>query len=219
MIAAMVSFPAMGQEMDSLPPVPSVPVAVSFFAPLLVPIKIVQDEAALRDFLVSPEFTSYRREKGDVPAVDMLFRHGLDLCWGNTGEALLICMLATFEHRTLGLRIPVIGMVLWLPLTGEYKDEFDRRVRALPSLLYGDTPPEGDRDKLQHFFGSAFLTVLFESPDAADDVGQFIEVEEEAFIEGGVNDARDVRANKEGQRFGLTLMSHREALPSEFIGK
>ncbi len=214
-----VPFSARAQQPDSLPPVPNVPVAVSFFAPLLVPVKVMQDESVLRDFVVSPEFASYRRTRGDPAAVDLLFRHGLQLAWGNTGEALLICMLATFDHRTVGIRLPVVHVVLWIPLTGEFRDDFRMRVDSLPSVLYPDTPPEGDRDKLQHFFGSAFLTVLTGSTESADDVGEFVETGEEAFIVGGVNDVRDVRANQEGQRFAEALMADEEALPSNYLGR
>lgn len=217
-LAAMGSTRGAAQTTDSLPPVPDVPVAVSFFVPLIFPIKVVQDESALRDLVVSPEFTSYRRARGDLAAVDFLFRRGLQLTWGNTGEALLICMLATFDHRIVGIRLPIIRIVLWLPLTGEFEEAFDRRVAALPSVLYPDTPPEGDRDKLQHFFGSAFLSIAFGSTESADDVGEFVETEEEAFIIGGVNDPRDVRANREGQRFAEALATRVDALPSEFLG-
>ncbi|MGA9121257.1 MAG: hypothetical protein WB699_17960 [Bacteroidota bacterium] len=213
-----VSSNAMAQSPDSLPPVPNVPVALSFFAPIIFPVKVIQDEAELRDFVTSREFALWRTRNGDPGAVDLLFRRSLQLCWGNTGEALLICMLATFDHRTLGLRLPLVGFVLWLPLTGEFQEDFDRRVRDLPSHLYADTPPEGDRDKLQHFFGSAWLTLVFDSPESADDLGEFIETGEEAFVVGGVRDDRDVRANRDGQRFGMALMSRTGALPSEFFG-
>jgi hypothetical protein len=210
---------AVAQSADSLPPVPSVPVALSFFAPIIVPLKVIQDEAQLREFVVSPVFARWRAQQGDLPAVDLLFRRSLQLCWGNTGEALLVCALATFDHRTLGLRLPVINFVLWLPLTGEFPEDFERRVQALPSRLYPDTPPEGDRDKLQHFFGSAYLTLVFDSPESADDVGEFIETGEEAFVVGGVRDPRDERANREGQKFGLGLMANVETLPSEYLGR
>ncbi len=217
-LLAPISVCATAQQTDSLPPVPDVPIAISFFAPLIVPVKVVQDESALRDFVVSPEFSSYRRIRGDVAAVDFLFRRGLQLAWGNTGEALLICMLATFDHRTLGIRLPIVDVVLWLPLTGEFRAEFQQRVASLPFALYRDSPPEGDRDKLQHFFGSAFLTLVTGSSESADNVGEFVETEEEAFIVGGVNDVRDVRANREGQRFAEALMVRTETLPSEYLG-
>ncbi len=208
-----------GTQLDTLvpPPVEAVPAVVSFFAPLILPIKIIQDESQLRDYVAGDEFAHVLRVAGDRVAVDFIFRRALQLSWNNTGEALLISMLATFEHRMLGIRLPVIGFQLWLPLTGEFEEDFVRRVRALPSRLYPDSPREGDRDKLQHFFGSAMLTVMLESSSEADEIGLFVEEEEESFVVGGVNDVRDLRANREGQRFGQALIHSVHALPSSYL--
>ncbi|HEX9006587.1 MAG TPA: hypothetical protein VF889_04800, partial [Bacteroidota bacterium] len=158
-----------------------------------------------------------RRAVGDRGAVDVLFRRALERSWNNTGEACLICLLAVLDHRTLGIRFPLLGPLLWIPLTGEFEDAYRARVHALPSRLYADTPPEGDRDKLQHFFGSALLTILCESASSSDAFGLFVEEEEEAFIVGGTNDPRDVRANRQGQRFALALMDSLGTLPSPFL--
>jgi hypothetical protein len=117
----------------------------------------------------------------------------------------------------VGIRAPVIGAILWVPLTSEFPDEFSSRVNALPRWLYDDTPPEGDRDKLQHFFGSALVTLLFESPETAQRIGDFVEWGEEAFILGGVSDERDKRANVNGQRFGMNLLEGLNVRPSVFF--
>jgi hypothetical protein len=123
------------------------------------------------------------------------------------------------DHQRVGVRLPLIGAILWFPLTSEFGGEFRARVDALPSRLYADTPPGrgGDRDKLQHFFGSAFLTAVTESAESADRVGLFIEWGEERFIVGGLNDERDVRANRQGERFGLHLLSDPDTRPSRFF--
>lgn len=208
---------AQEEEGAGLPPVRDFPAVVSFLATVLFPIKIIQDEARLRDFVLSEQFARARRAMGDRRAVDLLFRRALELSWNNTGEALFISMLATLEHRSLGIKLPLIGPLLWIPLTGEFEDAFRERVACLPERLYPDTPPEGDRDKLQHFFGSAFLTVLSESAESSDAVGVFVEEEEEVFVVGGSNDVRDLRADRQGQRFALALMNDRETLPSPFL--
>ncbi|MBM2842095.1 MAG: hypothetical protein HW412_2623, partial [Bacteroidetes bacterium] len=74
-------------------------------------------------------------------------------------------------------------------------------------------------DKLQHFFGSAFLTYAFESQDVAARFGEFVEMEEERFIVEGSLDQRDIRANIQGQGFGFHLLSDPAALPSRFLEK
>lgn len=201
----------------ALPGAEEPPPLLAFITPLIMPVKIIQDESCLREYVKSDEFAEFRRTSGDRRAVDRIFREALHLSWGNRGEALLLSMLATFDHRIIGVRL-MFGAVLWLPLTGEFPEDFNRRVSALPRILYPDTPPEGDRDKLQHFFGSAWLTIALGSDSTADTIGEFIEDGEELAIVGGVRDPRDLRANRDGQRFALALDNDLSVLPSSFIG-
>jgi hypothetical protein len=205
----------------SLPPLPPrerVPALLTLLSPLIIP-KVLQDCCLLKEYVRSEELARAREAHGDLYAVDCVFDRAMRLCWNNVSEALLLSAFALMDHRRVGVRLPLIGAILWFPLTSEFDGEFRERVDALPSRLYADTPPGsgGDRDKLQHFFGSAFLTVLTESAEGADRVGLFIEWGEDQFIVGGVNDERDVRANRQGERFGLRLLSDPDARPSRFI--
>ena len=197
---------------------PEVPEGISFFASLFPP-KAVHDLEDLKGFIRSSEFASIRRQYGDLYAVDAIFDHAMRASWNNVYEALIVSLVCTMEHRMFGVRLPLIGPLLWFPLTSEFQEDFQARVKALPRNLYADTPqdPEGDRDKLQHFFGSAFLAYLCESRDSADRVGSFIEWGEEQFIVGGVSDARDMRANRQGEEFGFRLLQDRNLHPSTFF--
>jgi len=199
-------------------PMLEVPEAVSFFGPFFVP-KLIADGCAIKDYVRSEEYARVRVQFGDTRAVDALFDKAMRLSWNNVYEALLISLFSTMDHRRFGVRLPVVGPLLWVPLSSEFPEEFEQRVRALPSRLYEDTPEDhaGDRDKLQHFFGSAFLTYCFESKDVAARVGDFIETYEERIIVGGVLDARDFRANVQGQEFGMRLLDDRSLLPSTFL--
>ena len=190
--------------------------AVQFFAPFVFP-KIIQDGYRLKEYIVSDELAESRRRDGDALAVDAIFERAVDLSWGNRYEALLLAFVATMDHRRFGMKVPLLGPILWAPLTSEFPEDFQRRIRALPSRLYADTPREGDRDKLQHFFGSAFLTYVFESTEVADRFGTFVEKGEDAFIVGGVLDDRDFRANRQGAAFGLRLLQDESARPSLFL--
>jgi hypothetical protein len=112
----------------------------------------------------------------------------------------------------------VLGPLIWLPLTSEFEDEFQERIDNLPSAIYSDSPPEtGDSDKLQHFFGSAFLAFVSESRETAQRVGVFVEWGEDRFIVGGAVDERDLRANLQGQMFGLALLEEPRSRPSTFL--
>ncbi len=191
---------------------------IRFLAPVLVP-KIMQDAYRLREYLRGEEFESVRLQRGDLYAVDEIFAKARELTWDNLYEALLISFLATLDHRRIGVQAPSVGSLLWFPLTSEFEDEFEDRVKALPRKVYPDSPggEAGDRDKLQHFFGSAFLAYTFESRQAAERVGDAVELGEERFIVEGVLDERDVRANHHGQSFGLTLLRDTAARPSDVL--
>ena len=184
----------------------------TYFPPLLI-----EDGIELKSFIRSKTFREIREQFSDMKAVDAIYIRAMKLTSSNAAVALLIASLATFDHRVVGLKIPIFKLVF--PLSNESEKEFARRVSNLPTRLYADSPTNfyGDRDKLQHFFGSAFLTFVFESRDASERFGTFIEKGEDAFIIDGANDERDARANHQGQQFGLSLLNDNHRLPSEFI--
>ncbi len=185
---------------------------LTYFPPLFI-----QHGIDLKAFLRSTAFKRIRKRFGDLRSVDAVYVRAMQLTDNNTAVALLLSALATFDHRTVGLKIPLVS--LFFPLSDESLGEFTRRVNNLPAELYADTPPgaAGDRDKLQHFFGSAFLTYVFESRSAAERFGEFVEREEEVIIVGGVNDVRDLRADRQGQDFGVALLSDNHRFPSGFF--
>jgi hypothetical protein len=177
----------------------------------------IQHGIELKSFVRSKTFHRLRNVYGDVRALDALFIRAMRMTNNNTAVSLLLATIASFDHRVVGLKIPVFN--LYFPLSDESERDFLRRIKNLPSRLYADTPNDssGDRDKLQHFLGSAFLTFAFESQDAAMRIGDFVEEGEEAFIVGGVNDDRDLRSDRQGQAFGAALLDDNRRLPSEFL--
>jgi hypothetical protein len=207
-----------GHAQPPLDPRPKIPPLVTALSPLLLP-KVIGDCWLLKEYLRSDEFAGVRHAYGDLYAVDVVYDRALRLAWNNTYEALLITAFATMDHRRVGIRVPMLGSLLWFPLSSEFQEDFDARVNALPSRLYFDTPDDraGDRDKLQHFFGSAFLAYTLESDDAPGRIGDFIEWGEERFIVGGVNDERDQRANFQGRTFGLRLLGDDSVWPSDYL--
>lgn len=185
---------------------------LTWYPPLLI-----RNGIELKDFIRSDEFAAYRRWAGDALAVDAIYVRAMSLTANNTAAALLLATVATFDHYVVGIRVPLLN--LFLPLSNESYDDYAARVRNLPADFYADTPPgsHGDRDKLQHFFGSAFVALAFESRDAAARVGDFIEIGEDAAIVDGVLDIRDKRANWNGREFGYSLLSDNRRYPSQFL--
>lgn len=181
----------------------------------LVPTVAMQHSVQLKAFLRSRTFARLRTAYGDRRAVDAIFVRAMRITHNNTGVALLLATAATMDHDVVGVRLPVIQP--YLPLTSEPKEEFRARRDNLPTRFLADSPAGGDRDKLQHFFGSAALTLLFGSAGPAEDFGEFVEVGEDAFIVEGKTDVRDRRTNRQGQAFGEALLDDIHRLPSEFL--
>jgi hypothetical protein len=141
--------------------------------------------------------------------MDMIYLRAMNEAGGDIGAALFASLIATFEHR----KIP-FTFGLSLPLTLESDASFTRRVDRLPRRLFADRPEGDDRDKLQHFFASAWLAWGLDNGEIADVIGLAVEAGEHAFIAGGANDRRDVRANRLGHLFVELLRQYPRAVPS-----
>ncbi len=187
------------------------------------PSELIGNGIEIKSYVRSSRFRDLRKNFGDLRAVDAIYIRALRLTDGNTGMALLYSSIAAMDHRIVGIKVPLLK--LCLPLSNESEEEFCSRVANLPSHFYEDVPHNeaGDRDKLQHFFGSAFVAFTFESRGAAERIGNFIEWGEDAFIVDGAYDERDMRANRQGRELGLALLNAARAetgnpiLPSDFL--
>ena len=186
-----------------------------FFGGLFTP-QLVKDARSIRDYIRDPRFVELTRRCGDLRGMDEIFLKALRITEYNIGRALFLSMIACLEHQNVDFEVPVVGIVD-LPLTFESDSLFKARISHLPSRLYRDTSPEGDRDKLQHFFGSAYLSFVSESPEFARSAGNMVEWGEARMIVGGVDDPRDKRANKQGETFGHDLLFIKTMLPSDYL--
>lgn len=186
---------------------------VTLFPPILL-----HNISELKSFIRSDEFLAYKKQNGDQDAVDSIFSKAKELTRGNIGISLLICAIATLDHYTLGIKIPLIN--LYIPLTNETKADYKKRTDNLPSHFYSNSPKYlyGDKDKLQHIFGSAFLIYVFETEGLAERYSLFVEKIEDRYIKDGNYDKRDIEANKDGQKFGRLLMDNKNTKPSDVLG-
>ncbi len=108
----------------------------------------------MRLLLRSSQWKSYKEQIVDTTAMNMIYELSYALCNGRSKSALLASGVAVLDHRSIPLRLP-FGLVLNIPLTLESETRFQSRTSALPTYLYSAT--REDRDKLQHFFFSAYL--------------------------------------------------------------
>jgi hypothetical protein len=188
-----------------------------FFGDIFTP-ALIKDTREIRAYVRDERFALLLKRCGDVRAADWIYLKALRIADHDIGRALFLSMMATLEHRNMDLKVPVVGAIR-LPLTFEEDSLFDSRYRNLPSRLYPDTPPgaAGDKDKLQHFFASAYLSYLSGSPSVARTSGDLVERGEAEFVVGGVDDPRDRRANGQGERFGRDLVVVKTLLPSDYF--
>lgn len=170
----------------------------------------------LRDFIRSENFKTLKEKFGDVHAIDIIYKKSLALCNYDIEGALLVCGFATLDHRKIDFKLPIVGLKIPIILTSESKEKFKNRTLNLPSKIFSDTLD--DRDKLQHFFFSAYITYKNIGKKTADKIGLLVEEGEKIGL-NLVRDERDIMANRLGQKFGLSLHRNPFTLPSRFFKK
>ncbi|HTY37122.1 MAG TPA: hypothetical protein VMH23_08410 [Bacteroidota bacterium] len=188
---------------------------VRFIGNALTP-DLIKETRKIRAYVRDPRFLELMKRCGDARAVDAIYLRSLKIAEHNISRALFLALMGTLEHRNVDFKVPVVGPI-GVPLTFEADSLFNTRFKNLPSRLYRDTPPEGDRDKLQHFFASAYISYASESRELARNGGNFVEWGEAQFVVGGVDDPRDRRANRHGEQFGHDLLTVKTLLPSDYF--
>jgi hypothetical protein len=177
---------------------------------------LIKETRQVRAYVRDQRFAELVKRCGDVRAMDFLYLKALRISDHNITRALFLSMVGCLDHQNVDLKVPLLG-TLGVPLTFEEDSLYKARHENLPSRLYDDTPPEGDKDKLQHFFGSAYIAFASESRELARTSGDLVEWGEAKFVVGGVDDPRDRRSNKQGERFGHDLLSVKNLLPSDYL--
>ena len=179
---------------------------------------VFRDRITLEKYLRDRRFQRIRTLCGDTLAVDEIFAKAVEIADGSTGYALLLAALATFDHHRLGVIVPLIGVISF-PLAIESRPDYAIRYSHLPRRVLPDSAGRHrrDRDKLQHFFGSAYLAYESDSKSFAQFVGDFVEWGEPRFIVGGDYDERDKYANRLGEEFGMRLLDGEKLLPSDIL--
>jgi hypothetical protein len=164
----------------------------------------------MRDFIESPEFAAFDSSNAPEAVFNEIYFEALTMAHGDRTDALLAASFGSFEHEYIPLTI--FGAEIDVPLTSEDHSRFILRVSHLPAHLYHI--PEGDRDKIQHFFGSAWLKSLFGMDWLVHLAGEGVEAGETLFVIGDPRDPRDIHANGDGLRFELKAEQSMQHLPS-----
>jgi hypothetical protein len=170
-------------------------------------------------YIASEKFIYLRNEIGDVAAADTIFQAATNFTNGNISDALLALMFATVPYRDVPIQIPLINTSVNFPLTSADEETFLEKNNNLPRYLFFDSPQNdyGDKDKLAHFFGSAFLSYESHIFDIGKLIGYFVEAFEENFKVQSSVDLRDLDVNDYGRLFGDLLKENKDLLPSQIF--
>ncbi|MFO7525142.1 MAG: hypothetical protein R6W68_06780 [Ignavibacteriaceae bacterium] len=173
----------------------------------------------LSEYISSDRFLEINRIIGDIPSTDSIFSEALKYTGYDYAEALLALTFTTVPYRKVPIQIPIFNIILEYPLTSADEKTFLLKNENLPRYLFLDSPINeyGDKDKLAHFFGSAFLSYQSHLFDLGELIGYFVEAFEESFKVQSTIDLRDLDVNEYGRLFGNLLKRNKNVLPSQIF--
>jgi hypothetical protein len=173
----------------------------------------------MRDFIAGEYFFEFKRNNGDMKAIDEIYNYAFWLTDGDIPQALFISAFSTLPYKSTPAKLPLINIDIMFYFSLESESNFKKRYGNLPSHFLSDSPetPFGDKDKLTHYFGSACLSYITNLKGVAEYVGYMIEVGEAVFSLEGYYDERDVKINLMGADYGLALLRNYAIMPSQYI--
>ena len=173
----------------------------------------------ISEYIALDKSLELKNKIGDVAFTDSIFIEAMICTNGNISDALLGLMLATVPYREVPVQVPLINSSINYPLTSADQETFLKKNENLPRYIFFDTPHNdyGDKDKLAHFFGSAFLSHESNIFDIGKLIGYFVEAFEESFKVQSSVDLRDLDVNEYGRLFGDLLKENKDLLPSQIF--
>lgn len=173
----------------------------------------------LSEFIASDYFLELKNENPDLVLVDSIYKRAIQFYNDDYEEALLALTFTTIPYRRVPIVIPLIKSRLYYPLISANDSISNLKNQNLPRRLFYDTPESdyGDKDKLAHFFGNAFIGYAENILNLADVFGYFVEAFEEDFKAQTEVDFRDVDVNWYGVLFGDLLETNKSIMPSQIM--
>lgn len=173
----------------------------------------------ISEFIASDYFKGLSKNNSDLALVDTMFLRAVHFEDFDYSEALLALTFAVVPYKKVPVRIPLLNIMLDYPLTSAEDSVFFLKNKHLPKNLYFDTPKDdfGDKDKLAHFFGSAYISYTSKVFDFGNLIGYFVEEFEEKFKVQSAADPRDMMTNVLGKIFGKILKKNKTILPSQVL--
>lgn len=171
----------------------------------------------LSNYIASDEFKKVKEANTDLAQLDLLFLKAMSYFRGNISEALLCLTFTCLPFNKIDFKTP-FG-ILNIPLPSPSIKIFQKRLINLPKNIFVTSPESdfGDKDKLSHFFGNAFLRYNISVFNFSKFIGIFVEKTEQNFFANGAFDRRDIIANHFGELFAEMLKLDPSAKPSKAL--
>jgi len=174
----------------------------------------------LSEFIASDYYKQLEKTNSSLSLVDTIYLRAVRYKNYDYSEALLALTFATIPYNVVPIRLlPFVNITIDYPIITDSESIFLAKNRNLPSRLYYDTPTNdfGDRDKLAHLFGAAFISYTSYLFDFTNLIGYFVEVFEQTFEVQNSVDRRDLDTDKLGDLFGKVLRNSKKVLPSDIF--
>lgn len=196
-------------------------IVIPMFYPTIFPQQSDLSKAVnyLSEFIASDYYLELGKQYSDLTLVDSIYVRAIKFYDNDYQEALLALTFTTIPYRKVPLVIPLIKARIYYPLISASDSISSLKNQNLPGKLFFDTPDNefGDKDKLAHFFGNAFLGYAENILDLANVFGYFVETFEEDFKAQSKIDYRDMDVNWYGVLFGDMLEINKKILPSQIM--
>lgn len=193
-----------------------------FIIVILFSINTAQTNISFNDSIdsISNYISGLNNFSGDeVDLIDSIYIKAKFFNNNDIGETLFSLSFALLPYKRVSMKIPFISINFDVNFPSQPDSIYQKKIANLPSHFLADSPLNkfGDKDKLSHFFGNAFLTFKLDMLNLPLFFSVFIELFEEAFIDKAEIDKRDFMVNRIGAEFGRLLNKKPDSLPSEIL--
>ncbi|MGA7722572.1 MAG: hypothetical protein WCA84_15480 [Ignavibacteriaceae bacterium] len=170
-------------------------------------------------FISSDYFKELKKTNTDLALADTIYLRMLKYENYDYSNTLFELTFAVIPYNKVHVRIPLINRIVVYRLPCAPDSIYRGKNNNLPRRFFFDTPRDnyGDKDKLAHFFGSAYISYAQNFVDLGDLIGYFVEVFEENFEVQNAIDQRDLQTNTLGNLFGEMLRKDKSILPSQVM--
>ena len=171
------------------------------------------------NYINSEKFKDLKNGTNDLELVDSLYKKTLSFYNNDISETLLALTFSTLPFIEMPLQIPIIKLNLSVTLPAGPPSKLNEKIENLPKNIFFDSPKTnfGDKDKLAHFFGNAYLAYSIRLFNMSKFLSILVELFEDAFKVEGQIDYRDFIANTFGYQFGMQLRNDEDYLPSQAL--